>query len=66
MMKELQKLWEMGYEFTEGSYYGDSKVEEFEDVVDTLEEVEAEEYLTLEVEVDHEAKTVYLFIQDDE
>lgn len=61
---ELYKYWEEGYSFVEGSYYGDSDIEDWEDVKDILEEVEEEEYLELVVSVDDEKKVVYLFIQD--
>lgn len=61
---ELHKYWEEGYSFVEGSYYGDSDVEDWEDVKDILEEVEEEEYLELVVSVDDEKKVVYLFVQD--
>jgi hypothetical protein len=61
---ELYKYWEEGYSFVEGSYYGDSDVEDWEDVKDILEEVEEEEYLELVVSVDDEKKVVYLFVQD--
>lgn len=61
---ELYKYWEEGYSFVESSYYGDSDVEDWEDVKDILEEVEEEEYLELVVSVDDEKKIVYLFVQD--
>ena len=61
---ELYKYWEEGYSFVEGSYYGDSDVEDWEDVKDILEEVEEEKYLELVVSVDDEKKVVYLFVQD--
>lgn len=61
---ELYKYWEEGYSFVEGSYYGDSDIEDWEDVKDILEEVEEEEYLELVVSVDDEKKVVYLFVQD--
>jgi len=64
MKKELKKYWKAGYHFVEGSYYGDSDIDEWEDVTDLLEEVKSEPYLELNVKVEEEKHLIYLFVQN--
>lgn len=65
IVQELKELWEKCYEFTEGSCWGEGRVEEFEDVVDTLEEADGE-WISIEISIDHDAHTVHLYVHDDE
>lgn len=56
-----------GYRFFVGSYYGESEVEDFEEVVDALSVGETEEWLYVEsVTVDDSMREVHIFIGDDE
>ena len=40
----MRGLWEKGFHFIEGSYYGYYSPESFEEVEDSYEETETEEY----------------------
>ena len=64
MKKEMRKYWEVGYKFVVGSYYGDSELEEWEEVEEEIEVVEEDEWLELEITIDDEKKTVYMFEQN--
>lgn len=66
MLEMMRELWGKGYHFVETGYYGESDVEDFEQVEDSYEEAEEEEFLTFEVEIDHEAQTVTYWVEDDE
>lgn len=56
-----------GYRFFVGSYYGESEVESFEDIVDALSVEETEEWLYVEsVTVDTTTREIHIFIGDDE
>jgi len=56
-----------GYRFFVGSYYGESEVETFEDVVDALSIKETDEWLYVEsVTIDDSMREVHIFIGNDE
>lgn len=64
MKKEMRKYWKAGYQFVVGSYYGDSELEEWEEVEEEIEVVEEDEWLELKITIDDEKKTVYMFEQN--
>lgn len=64
MKKEMRKYWKAGYRFVVGSYYGDSELEEWEEVEEEIEVVEEDEWLELKITIDDEKKTVYMFEQN--
>jgi hypothetical protein len=56
-----------GYHFFVGSYYGETKVESFEDVFDALTIDQHEEWLYVQsVDVDDAKHEVHIFIGNDE
>ena len=56
-----------GYHFFVGSYYGETKVESFEDVFDALTIDQHEEWLYVQsVDVDDTKLEVHIFIGNDE
>ena len=66
LKEELKAYWEKDFHFVEASWYGDSDVEEWEEVEELFEELEEDEYLHLEVKVDEEKKVVELFVESEE
>lgn len=65
LKEELKAYWEKDFHFVEVSWYGDSDIEEWEEVVELFEELEEDEYLHLEVKTDEEKKVVELFIDSE-
>lgn len=66
MLEMMRELWEKGFHFVEGSYFGYYSPESFEEVEDSYEEAEAEEYLRFEVEVDRVSRTITYYVENDE
>lgn len=66
MMEKLREMFEQGYRFVESSYYGESEVEDFEEVEDAVQEAEDEEYCHFFYEVDEEAHEIRFEVVDDE
>ena len=66
MLEMMRELWKKGYHFVEASYYGYYAPEDFEEVEDSYEEAEEEDYLHFEVEVDHVSRTVTYCVENDE
>lgn len=67
-MKELieryRKYWNKGYTFTTGTTWGMNKVESFEELKDELLDIREEWYrdeMTINEEIDDEAKTIKLY-----
>lgn len=66
MMDRVLELFAKGWAVEVGSYYGSHMVEDAEEIRDTFEEVEDDEYLSLEVEFFEQEHRIELFMQDDE
>ena len=66
MMEKVLEMFAQGWVVEIGSYYGSHVVEDAEEIRDTFEEVEDDEYLSLEVEFFEQEHRVELFVQDDE
>ena len=66
MMDRVLELFAEGWVVEVGSYDGSYVVEDAEEIRDTFEEVEDDEYLSLEVEFFEQEHRVELFMQDDE
>ena len=65
-MKTLERLWEKGYKFIESTDWGIGILQDFEEVEDIFEETEFNEWLDLDIEIDHETRTVRLDITNNE
>ena len=65
-MEKVLEMFAQGWVVEIGSYYGSHVVEDAEEIRDTFEEVEDDEYLSLEVEFFEQEHRVELFVQDDE
>lgn len=66
MMERVMELFAQGWEVVIGTYWGESLVEESEEIREVFEECEEGEWLYLDVEILEEQRRVELFVQDDE
>ena len=66
MMDRVLELFAKGWVVEVGSYYGSDVIEDAEEIRDTFEEAEDDEYLSLEVEFFEQEHRVELFMQNDE
>ena len=66
MKDQVMEMFAQGYVVVVGSYYGDHVVESAEEIADTFEEAEEDEYVSVSVDVDEEARRVELFVSCDE
>lgn len=66
MKEEVIKMFNEGYEVVISSYYGDTVVEDAEEIEWEFDDYEEDEWVTLKIEVDEEAKRVVIWEENDE
>ncbi len=66
MKEKVIEMFNEGYEVVISNYYGDTVVENAEEIEWEFEDCEGDEWITLKVEVDEEAKRMVIWEENDE